>query len=305
MNYKRILLIISFLFLLNCGRFNNSASQYLTKEDSTPTLNPIDVIKLSNDSFLYAAPNAITVDDNGIIWIVDRQNHRIVGFDETGAFVTEIGGWGREKGKFNTPTDIVSDRFFIYVVDSENYRVQKFDVDTYKFVSAIDISSSLAADSIEKGKLKAIGIDDVGSIYLTDSETGYIFILDAFNRVDRMVGGYGKERGKFLYPNSIAVDNNRIIYVSDSEKEDIQAFSNLGNFLYRIEIENSIRLATHSNNLIALSENEPQIKLFSRDGELLKSYSLPFDDALDIYFDDSTKRLFILGEKTIYLFDFK
>jgi sugar lactone lactonase YvrE len=304
MNYKTILFVISFLFLLNCGKFNNSASQQLTKEVSTPTLNPIDVITLSNDAFLYAEPNAITVDDNGIIWIVDRQNHRIVGFDESGAFVTEIGGLGSEKGKFNAPTDIVSDRFFIYVVDSENYRVQKFDIDTYKFVSAIDISSSLTADSIEKGKLKAIGIDNVGSIYLTDSETGYIFILDAFNRVDRVVGGYGKERGKFLYPNSITVDNNRVIYISDSEKEEIQAFSNLGNFLYRIEIENPIGLATDSDNLIALGGDIPQIKLFSWEGEKLTSYPLPFDAALDIYVDNSTKRLFILGEKGIHLFDF-
>jgi hypothetical protein len=70
----------------------------------------------------------VAVDARGRVYVADTFNDRIQVFDNTGAYLTAIGGdWGTNTGQFRRPHAVdVDSASNVYVADRYNHRIQKF-----------------------------------------------------------------------------------------------------------------------------------------------------------------------------------
>jgi len=86
---------------------------------------------VAGDSFsLLAHPLSVAADSTGRVYVADEWNNRVQVFDDTGAYLTTIGGkWGFITGDMRSPSGIVVDSADnVYVTDRDNHRVQKFSL---------------------------------------------------------------------------------------------------------------------------------------------------------------------------------
>lgn len=118
------------LYVADCGNnrvqlFKFGQRDGITVAGTARTLNVI-----------LKCPTAVFMDDDGCLFIVDRDNHRIVRLDLNGVYcvVGCSGTNGATSNQLNEPFDVAFDSYGnIFVVDSENDRIQKFNLITNGF----------------------------------------------------------------------------------------------------------------------------------------------------------------------------
>lgn len=76
-------------------------------------------------------PAGIEVDDDGVLWVADACNHRIVAFDESGKAVRVFGRFGKEEGLLDYPYDLslTPDGQMVMVCEFGSNRLQWFRKD--------------------------------------------------------------------------------------------------------------------------------------------------------------------------------
>ncbi|CAF1261235.1 unnamed protein product [Adineta ricciae] len=115
----------SSLFVADCG--NDRIQKFYFGSFQGETI-------LSNQAFQLNCPSGITLDNQGFIFVVDSNNHRIVGQNSNG-FRCLIGcnqSAGSNPNQLGFPTSLHFDSFGnLFVVDQQNHRIQKFDLIIY------------------------------------------------------------------------------------------------------------------------------------------------------------------------------
>jgi len=76
----------------------------------------------------FSEPDGVAVDNEGRVYVVDQHNRRVQVFDQSGAYLTTIGGsFGQRSGQNTNPVGVEVDAVGnVYVVDASNHRIQKF-----------------------------------------------------------------------------------------------------------------------------------------------------------------------------------
>jgi sugar lactone lactonase YvrE len=127
-------------------------------------------------------PTGIAVGADGLIYICDTWNHRIVVLDETGRLVREFGAFAdtadapdsaAEPGSFFGPRDIAVYNDEIYVVDTGNERVQVFALDG-TFLRSWGGKGTEPSQFIEP---VGIAVDGQGRIFVADSGNARISVF--------------------------------------------------------------------------------------------------------------------------------
>lgn len=78
----------------------------------------------------FMRPQHLEIDADGMVWVADSCNHRIVVFSPVGKEIKAWGAHGSEVGQMSYPYCIALDgRGHVYVCEYGNHRVQKFTVD--------------------------------------------------------------------------------------------------------------------------------------------------------------------------------
>lgn len=164
-------------------------------------------------------PQGIATDANGLIYVADTWNHRIVVLDAQGTVVRELGQKGVitdtadapdpnvETGRFYGPRGVAVDNGEIYVVDTGNERVQVFAQD---------------------------------GTFL------------------RTFGGAGNGDGKLTEPTGIAIGPDGNVWVSDSGNGRLSVFTKAGAFVKEVPVEawkNQILNQTERINYLAFGPN--------------------------------------------------
>ncbi|CAF1683275.1 unnamed protein product, partial [Adineta ricciae] len=112
----------STLFVADCG--NNRIQKFRFGSFQGETI-------LSNGTFELNCPNGITLDNEGFVFVVDSNNHRIIGQNSNG-FHCLVGcnqSAGSNRNQLSSPSNLQFDLFGnIFVVDQQNHRIQKFDL---------------------------------------------------------------------------------------------------------------------------------------------------------------------------------
>ena len=123
--FSSILLLAVFTIFLSCKQQKTEWQGTIEEVDGVTVVKnpkePIfteDVLKLEEDLILGEQEGKeeymftrimIDVDDEGNIYVLDRQQHRAYIFNNHGNYIKAIGGKGQGPGEFNTPSRIVID----------------------------------------------------------------------------------------------------------------------------------------------------------------------------------------------------
>ena len=176
------------------------------------------VIKLSQDGRLLqtihharneadrlSQPCGVSVSPESLIYICDRDSHRVTVHEEEGKFLFAFGSFGSGLKCFDRPRDITfgSDGL-VYVSDEGNKRVCVWSKEgRFKRVFK------------PKHLPTCIAATNDNHLLITSHSTHTIMVYTLEGKLVHEFGGKGCDLGKFnrSRPNGICVDNNGLVYV--------------------------------------------------------------------------------------------
>ena len=179
---------------------------------------------------MFIWPHGIDVDSDGNVWVTDgvssgnipagdKRGHRVIKFSPRGEVLMTLGTGGEEGGgrnHFTSPSDVaIAENGDIFVADGHgnagNNRVVKFNR-RGEFVMSWGQTGYAPG---EFRTLHAIDIDASGRVFVGDRSNSRIQIFD-------QQGNHIASWTQFGRPSGIAFDSNGLIYVADSESDDVQ-----------------------------------------------------------------------------------
>ncbi|MCL4297056.1 MAG: zf-HC2 domain-containing protein [Anaerolineae bacterium] len=276
-----------------------------------PTQPPEFVWKISGDPNPFAGPNSLTVDSQGHLYVLERNNNRIQKFDGEGRFLLRWGSPGSNAGQFSffvpgtgVSGDVAVDsQGQVYVADPGNARVQKFDSQG-QFLSQWSRGDG---QFIRPGSLI---VDNQDNLYVLDDGTGYIHKFDRTGQFLTRWGGIGGRDGEFTTIQQAAADAQGNIYVVDVSAR-IQKFDPNGQFLGRwgtIGEEDGQFLgpsgvAIDAQGYIHISDTSSgRIQIFDQQGQFLAKWGSQGTD--DGQFTREPTDIAIDKQGNIYISDF-
>ncbi|MFL5760209.1 MAG: 6-bladed beta-propeller [Thermomicrobiales bacterium] len=183
-------------------------------------------------------PTGIATGPNGLIYVCDTWNHRIVVLDSSGRKVNAFGEFGNtndspnasdQPGKFFGPRGVAIYNDEIYVVDTGNERVQVFGLDG-AFKRAFGGNGTSPSQFIEP---VGIAIDEKGLVYVADTNNGRIsvFSVDGSPQAQWPVDAWKNQQ--FFQPY-LAIGSDGNIYATSSATGTVEVFSPAGQHLSSI-----------------------------------------------------------------------
>lgn len=181
-------------------------------------------------------PQGIATDANGLIYVADTWNHRIVVLDAQGTVVRELGQKGVitdtadspdpnvDTGRFYGPRGVAVDNGEIYVVDTGNERVQVFAQDG-------TFLRTFGGAGNGNGKLTeptGIAIGPDGNVWVSDSGNGR---LSVFTKAGALVKEVPVEAWKNQISNQaerinyLAFGPNGMLYATNPGAGEIEVFN--------------------------------------------------------------------------------
>lgn len=183
---------------------------------------------IAQGSTLFDRPVAVAVNDQGMIYVADYANNRIVVLDPVGRYVAEWGGQGSADGQFNYPSGIAFDSHGnVYVVDRGNHRIQKFDANG-SYLAQWGTRGNGDGQFLNPSGI-AIAYNDI--LYVADRDNRRIQRFDLKGNFLSEWGRYGNGDGQFYLPYGLAIDTQGHVYVTDSELHRVQKFDADGAFI--------------------------------------------------------------------------
>ena len=191
-----------------------------------------------------AYPIGMASDDDGNLYVADRNNHRVRKIDPLGVISTLAGtgrdGYGGDGGAANEallsyPTSVATDSAGnVYVADRGNHRVRKID-------AATGVISTLAgtggdgyggdggaANEALLSYPTSVATDSAGNVYVADEINYRVRRIDASTSVITTLAGTGSrtsgwnggpaEGARLAFPNSMAVDGAGTLFFVDQER---------------------------------------------------------------------------------------
>ena len=173
-------------------------------------------------------PVGITTDSAGRVYVADTRNRRIQIFSFDGVFKHQIIIPKEENDEPPEPIDIVVNESLkrLYIADNDNHRVRVYSLPEYKLLS-IWGSEGPGSNQFRYPFLMAAGNNN--SLFIVDVLNTRVQVWEQEKAV-RTIGGFGVDLGQFYRPKGVCVDQNDLVFVSDSVLGVIQTFNPNGNF---------------------------------------------------------------------------
>lgn len=156
---------------------------------------------------------------------------------------------------------------------------------------------------------QCVALDAQDNIYVTDSETGKIFVFNSGGKYERAIGSIKRGEGYFKRPTGIAVDSvAQRIYVADTLRDEIFMLDLQGNVLQRIgkrgdgdaEFNLPSELRLDGDNLIVVDTMNFRIQVLDRSGKFRYSIGKIGDSSGGVF---RPKGIGVDSEGDLYIVD--
>jgi DNA-binding beta-propeller fold protein YncE len=158
----------------------------------------------------FYGPRGIALGPDGLLYITDTGNKRVVVYTQEGAYVRQWGSGGDGRAQLDEPVGVAVDRRgAVYVADARNDRVQVFDP-RGRLLRSWRVDTWEDADRLEP----YLDLDEAGNVYLTDPVARSVVVYSP--RGVRL--GELRPRGadSLLGPTGLEVTADGRVYVVDS-----------------------------------------------------------------------------------------
>ena len=169
----------------------------------------------------------------GLLYVADTGNHRILKFDANTACIAKWGRSGTGNGEFNSPSGIaIGPDGSVYVADTGNHRIQRFDSNG----NFITKWGSFGSGPGQFNSPSDVAVGSDGSVYVVDTGNHRIQKFGSDGAFITTWGSFGFGFGTFSSPSGIAIAFDfdfyaETIYIADTENRLIQKFWNDGYFM--------------------------------------------------------------------------
>ena len=176
---------------------------------------------LSNPAGLAAAPD-------GVVYLADNGNHRLIRFDSTLKPTHEIGGYGFSAGLLNRPTYIALDNSLnLWVTDEGNRRIVRYDA-RLNFVDEIELRDE--DDPFKFGRPAGVAVTAYGEVWVADADQDRIALFDNAGKFDRFLGEFGYSGGQLRDPEKITGLPDGDFVVADAGNSRLVFYDSYGGF---------------------------------------------------------------------------
>lgn len=187
------------------------------------------------------------------------------------------------------PYSVVTDsrgRVIISDPGAQGVHIFDFAQQKYKFLSRPDKSKDAMLAP------QCVAVDARDNIYITDSESGKIFVFDAGGKYQHAIGSLKGGEGFFKRPTGIAVDSaEQRIYVTDTLRNQIFMLDMQGNVLRKIgktgtgdgEFNYPTELRLDGRNLIVVDAMNFRVQVLNLQGEFQYGIGKLGDGAGDMF----------------------
>ena len=207
----------------------------------------------------FDEPAEVATNSSGDVYVADSLNDRIEEFSAAGAFIKAFGSVGFGAGQLYTPYGVAVDGSGdVYVADFNSSRIDEF---------------SAAGAFI---KAYGWGVLDGASQFETCTSTSTC-----------QQGIFGSGAGQFEYPDGVATNSSRDVYVADGGNNRIEEFSSAGAFIRAFgsagsgagQFDEPAGVATDSSGDVYVTDDgNYRIDEFSAAGGFIKAYGWGVSD---------------------------
>ena len=165
-----------------------------------------------NENGQFNQPRGLAFNNNKLLYVVDRWNHRVQVFQQDDTFVFSFGSKGSNPGQFQNPVKIAIDPNNNVLVTDYNARCIDIFTDKGQFIQKINSDSPWA-----------ITISPTG--YLITEHNDIIRVWSPTYQVINQFGKKGSKQGEFDDIQGIAMDSRGTIYVAEAGNKRLQVIS--------------------------------------------------------------------------------
>jgi len=177
-------------------------------------------------------PSDLAIGPQGLIYLVDGVNNRIVVTDADGTLQFTFGRSGGGAGELQHPMGIdISKKGQVFIADTGNHRIQVFDPKG-GFLYMFPVKT--APGEKPAAPVDVLALDRKSYLYVSDKENHKIKVHKQKGAFVFEWGGFGEVRGRFRYPGILAADQYNRVFVVDVLNTRIQEFDPDGNFITEI-----------------------------------------------------------------------
>lgn len=169
-------------------------------------------------------PTDTAADTNGVIWIADGVNDRVVAFDPAGNQLAEV--TSANNTPLHNPTGITLDATGgLWIADTGNHRVIKCTPQGL-VESTLDLPHEDTAHDPDPTSL-AVSPDNQ-TLWVVDNDNHRVLRRDLRNGSWKIIGRRGEALGQFQYPWSVAVAPNGDVIITDVINARLQLLNAAG-----------------------------------------------------------------------------
>ncbi len=205
-------------------------------------------------------PVGLAVAPDGITYLADNGNNRLIRFDSTLNATHEIGGYGFSAGLLNNPTFVTLDNALnLLVIDESNRRIVRYDA-RLNFVDEIELRDE--DDPFKYGHPSGVAVTDYGEVWVADRDQDRIALFDNAGRFSRFIGEFGYAGGQLRSPEKVTTIPDGDFVVADKGNSRLVFYDSYGSFsreITRAVVSDPVAMTFDGNHLWVLEASSGQV----------------------------------------------